>query len=33
VVVSTFGLRRETKDVRIWEEVGGAQPLAASQSS
>src|SRR5262249_48262705 len=28
VVVSTLGLKRETKDVRIWEEVGGAPPLA-----
>jgi hypothetical protein len=28
VVVSTLGLRHETKDTQIWEEVGGAQPLA-----
>ena len=26
VVVSTFGLKHETKDTQIWEEVGGAQP-------
>src|SRR6266567_3509365 len=29
IAVSTLGLRRETRDVRIWEEVGGAQPLVA----
>ena len=29
VVVSTLGLKRDTKDVRIWEEVGGGQPVAA----
>jgi MFS family permease len=28
VVVSTFGLRSETKDVRIWDEVGGAPRVA-----
>jgi len=28
VVVSTLGLRQETKDTQIWDEVGGAQPLA-----
>jgi len=26
VVVSTVGLRHETKDTQIWDEVGGAQP-------
>ena len=31
VIVSTLGLRRETRDVRIWEEVGGSQPLVADQ--
>jgi MFS family permease len=31
VVVSTFGLRRETRGVQIWDEVGGAQPLVADQ--
>jgi MFS family permease len=31
VIVSTLGLRHETRDVRIWEEVGGAQPLVADQ--
>jgi MFS family permease len=30
VVVSTFGLRHETKNVRIWDEVGGA-PLVADR--
>jgi MFS family permease len=30
VLVSTFGLRSETKDVRIWDEVGDA-PLVADQ--
>jgi MFS family permease len=32
VVVGTLGLKRDTKDVRIWEEVGGGQPLAADQT-
>ncbi len=31
VIVSTLGLRHETRDVRIWDEVGGAQPLVADQ--
>jgi MFS family permease len=31
VIVSTLGLRRETRGVRIWEEVGGAPPLVADQ--
>jgi MFS family permease len=31
VIVSTFGLRRETRNVQIWDEVGGAQPLVADQ--
>jgi len=31
VIVSTLGLRHETRDVRIWNEVGGAQPLVADQ--
>ena len=31
VVVSTFGLRRETSGVRIWDEVGGAPPLVPDQ--
>ena len=31
VVVSTLGMRHETHRVKIWEEVGGAQPLAADQ--
>jgi MFS family permease len=32
VVVSTLGLKRDTKDVQIWDEVGGRQPLAAEQT-
>ncbi len=32
VVVSTLGLRHETKDVQIWDEVGGRQPLAADRA-
>ena len=32
VLVGTFGLKRDTKDVRIWEEVGGAQPLPADRT-
>ena len=28
VIVSTLGLRHETKDTQIWDEVGGAQPVA-----
>jgi len=31
-VVSTLGLRHETKDVQIWDEVGGRQPLAADRA-
>jgi MFS family permease len=31
VIVSTLGLRRETRNVQIWDEVGGAQPLVADQ--
>ncbi|HMI97265.1 MAG TPA: hypothetical protein VK479_12185, partial [Micropepsaceae bacterium] len=31
VIVSTFGLRNETRNVQIWDEVGGAQPLVADQ--
>jgi MFS family permease len=31
VIVSTFGLRRETSEVHIWEEVGGAPPLVTDQ--
>ncbi|MEA2824438.1 MAG: hypothetical protein QOF03_920 [Alphaproteobacteria bacterium] len=31
VIVSTLGLRHETRDVRIWNEVGGALPLVADQ--
>jgi MFS family permease len=31
VIVSTLGLRHETRNVRIWNEVGGAQPLVADQ--
>jgi MFS family permease len=31
VIVSTLGLRHETRDVRIWNEVGGEPPLAADQ--
>jgi MFS family permease len=31
VVVSTLGLKRETHQVQIWDEVGGEQPLAAER--
>ena len=31
VIVSTLGLRHETRDVRIWDEVGGPPPLVADQ--
>jgi MFS family permease len=31
VIVSTLGLRHETSEVHIWEEVGGAPPLVADQ--
>jgi hypothetical protein len=31
VVVSTLGLKRETHQVQIWDEVGGAEPLAAER--
>jgi MFS family permease len=33
VIVSTFGLRHETKDVQIWDEVGGEPSLAAGAKS
>ena len=31
VIVSTLGLKRETHQVQIWDEVGGAQPLVPDQ--
>jgi hypothetical protein len=31
VIVSLVGLRKQTHEVRIWDEVGGAPPLVADQ--
>jgi hypothetical protein len=31
VIVSTLGLRRETHQVQIWDEVGGEKPLVAER--
>jgi MFS family permease len=32
VIVSMLGLKRETHQVQIWDEVGGAQPVIADQA-
>ena len=32
VIVSTLGLKRETHQIQIWDEVGGEQPVAAERT-